>query len=237
MFHSRLFFSFIPLYNHIMEANNTFFSAVKGGSLPQVRMLVEQNPALVNARDGSGVSAVLLAVYYGHPEIADYLNEMGYPLNIFEAAALGRLERVTELVSTDPTLVNAYAPDGFQPLGLASFFGHTEVARYLLARDAEVNSPSRNGQQVMPLHSAAAGGHLEIVKLLVDAGADVNAVQQDSFTPLHAAAENGQIEMIRLLLAHGADPNKTTADGRSAVDFARAGKHGEAVTLLAARGA
>jgi len=60
-----------------------------------------------------------------------------------------------------------------------------------------VNSPSRNAQRVMPLHSAAAGRHLTIMQALLAHGADPNARQADDFTPLHAAAQNGQIEMDR----------------------------------------
>src|SRR6185503_20618238 len=94
-------------------------------------------------------------------------------LNIFEAAASGRRDRVAALVDAQPAIVNAYADDGFQPLGLAAFFGHTGVVEFLLGRGAAVNSPSNNAQNVMPLHSAAAGRHLAIVNLLLDRGADV----------------------------------------------------------------
>ena len=67
-----------------------------------------------------------------------------------------------ELLDEDPSLANAWAEDGFQPLGLASFFGHVEAARLLVERGAEVNSASRNDFKVMPLHSAAATGDPEV---------------------------------------------------------------------------
>src|SRR5439155_4037813 len=53
---------------------------------------------------------------------------------------------------------NAWAEDGFQPLGLASFFGHVDTARVLVEGGADVNSASRNDFKVMPLHSACAAG-------------------------------------------------------------------------------
>src|SRR6266511_4377724 len=101
------------------------------------------------------MSDVLEAIYRGDHEEAERL-AVGRELNVFEAAALGRTERLRELVEDDPSLANAWGEDGFQPLGLASFFGHVEAVGLLLERGAEVNSASRNKMKVMPLHSAAA---------------------------------------------------------------------------------
>lgn len=209
-----------------------FLEQVKGGNLQEVEHLLEQQPGLLHSRTSAGVSAMMLAVYYGSPRIADLLIQRGATLDIFEAAATGRIERVTELLDSDPSLVNAYAPDGFQPLGLASFFGHKPVVDVLLERGALVNSPSRNSQSVQPLHSAVAGGHFEIAKVLLEHGADVNACQSGGFTPLHAAAQNGQLEMLHLLLEHGADPHFQSFDGKTALDFAAQSGHAQAVDLL-----
>jgi len=65
---------------------------------------------------------VLAAVYYNQPAIADRLVEKGAHLNVFESAATGQLPRLRQLVNEKPELVNAFAIDGFQPLGLAAFF-------------------------------------------------------------------------------------------------------------------
>ena len=153
------------------------------------------------------MSDVLQAVYRGDTEEAERL-AAGRELDVFEAAALGRSDRLSELLDGDPSLANAWADDGFQPLGLASFFGHPEAVRLLLDRDAEVNSASRNKMKVMPLHGAAAARdpevRYEIAELLLDAGADPNAVQQDEYTPLMAADQHGDARLRELLVAHGA---------------------------------
>jgi uncharacterized protein len=134
---------------------------------------------------------------------------------VFEASAAGRAERVRELLDQDPSLANAWADDGFQPLGLASFFGHVEAARLLVERGAEVNSASRNDMKVMPLHSAVATGdpdaRYELAKLLLEHGADPNARQQDDYTPLMAAEHHGDERLRRLLIEHGAE---TVRDAR-----------------------
>ncbi len=220
-----------------MDLSSQFLAAVQKGDLEQVTQLLAQQPDLASAHTDSGLSAVLLAAYYGHPGIARLLAGRRSDLDIFEASAVGDLERVKALVSARPGLANAFAPDGFQPLGLASFFGHYEVALFLVERGAEVNSPSRNSQKVMPLHSAAASRSLEIARLLLEHGADPDSRQLDDFTPLHEAAANGQLELVSLLLAHGADVNLSQKPGQTALDFAQKAGHQEVVEYLLQHGA
>jgi ankyrin repeat protein len=154
------------------------------------------------------MSELLQAVYQGDQARAEELLAGNPELDVFEAAGVGRADRLRELLDGDPSLANAWAEDGFQPLGLASFFGHVEAARLLVERGAEVNSASRNDMKVMPLHSAAATGdpdaRFELAKLLLEAGADPNARQQDNYTPLMAAEQHGDERLRELLLGHGA---------------------------------
>ena len=219
-----------------MEYKQEFFAALKAGDRARVEGLLAQNPGLANSKADDGLSAVLVAVYYGKPEMADRLNERGASLDVFEAAATGRLQRLAELVENDPSLVDAYAQDGFQPLGLAAFFGHLEVVEYLLVKGAEVNSASRNQMQVMPLHAAVAREGGEIAKALLEQGAQVNARQQDDFTPLHAAAQNGQVEIAQLLLDFGAEVNARMSNSKTPLALAEEFNHAEVASLLKRRG-
>ena len=154
------------------------------------------------------MSELLQAIYRGDRARADELLAGDPELDVFEAAAVGRTERLRELLDDDPSLANAWAEDGFQPLGLASFFAHVQAAKLLLERGAEVNSASRNDFEVMPLHSAAATGYSEVryelAKLLLEHGADPNARQQDEFTPLMAADQHEDARLRALLVEHGA---------------------------------
>jgi ankyrin repeat protein len=154
------------------------------------------------------MSELMQAIYRGDQARADELLADDPELDVFEATAVGRMDRLRELLDEDPSLANASAPDGFQPLGLASFFGHLDAARLLVERGAEVNSASRNDFKVMPLHSAAATSdpetRYELAKLLLERGADPNALQQDDFTPLMAADQHGDKRLRDLLVEHGA---------------------------------
>jgi ankyrin repeat protein len=153
------------------------------------------------------MSDILQAIYRGDRDEAERLAG-GRELDVFEVSALGRTERLRELLDADPSLANVWADDGFQPLGLASFFGNVEAARLLVERGAEVNSASRNQMKVMPLHSAAATQdqevRYELAELLLEAGADPNARQQDDYTPLMAADQHDDARLRELLVAHGA---------------------------------
>ena len=209
-----------------------FFQMVKSGAIEQVKSALDDDPDLAQARATDSVSGVLLAAYYQQPGIARLLIKYGAPVDLFEACAVGLTQHATEILDQQPDLVNAFAPDGFQPLGLACFFGHLEVVELLLARGAQVAQASHNPMQVMPLHSAVAGRNIEIIHRLLAYRAPVNARQADGFTPLHGAAQNGDVEVIRILLEAGADPQASDADSKTALAFAIQEDHTEAIELL-----
>jgi ankyrin repeat protein len=176
-------------------------------------------------------SAILMAMYTRKPEEAERL-AAGARLNIWEAAALGRDERVAELVREDSGLTNAWSPDGFTPVGLAAFFGHSSTARILLDAGADVGAVARNEMKVQPLHAAAAAKEIEILRLLLERGADPNARQHVGYTALMECARGGRDDMVSLLLAHGADPTLRTDDGKSASDIASESGHTAIVERL-----
>ena len=215
-----------------MDLAREFFEAVKAGDQPQAEALLDREPGLLNARTPEDWSPVLLATYYDEPGIASLLIERGVVLDIFEASAAGQTSRVRDLLYEDQDRVNQFAPDGFQPLGLAAFFGHLDTVVLLLEKGAQVNSASRNSQQVMPLHSAVAARHHEIARRLLEAGADVDAQQRDGFTPLQEAAHNGQIEMAGLILGYGPDTSARNANGKTALALAEEMGHQPMVDFL-----
>lgn len=156
------------------------------------------------------MSALLQALYRGDRATVDELLEGDPKLNVFEAAACGRLDRLRELLDEDSSRANAFGDDGFHPLGLACFFGYLETARLLLDRGADVNALSTNENvQTAAIHaSAVADGEeatrYELVKLALERGADANLPQGGGFRAIDAARQNGDARVEQLLLEHGA---------------------------------
>jgi uncharacterized protein len=171
------------------------------------------------------VSRLMQALYDGMTEEARELAGARSDLDVFEAAAMGDVDRLRELLDMDASAAIAWSEDGFTPLHFAAFFGHPEAAKLLTERGADLEARSTNEQfafDATPLHSAAAAGQREVCKILLDAGADVNAVQHGGYTPLIDAAQNGNLELAKLLLERGADTAARLDDGRSAADLATA---------------
>jgi len=209
-------------------------AAVEAGDATRVRALLEVDPARANARDASGVSAILLSRYRSDRATTDALLAVDPDLDVFEAAALGYADRLGEDLRSDPGRAAALSADGFTALHLAAYFGKAEAARQLLDAGADANAVSANTMLVQPLHSAAAGGHREVCRILLAAGADVNATQRDGYAPIHAAAQHGDDELVELFLSAGADPSMRVADGSTPADLADAAGHPDVASRLRA---
>ena len=193
--------------------------AIQKNDAARVAALLDSDRSLLTAKAGN-TSAMLLALYHGHPEIARLFVDRGVPLSFAEACALGDEGRVRTMLQRDPSLANSFSDDGFPALGLAIYFRQSAVARELIERGADVNAAARNPQKVAPIHGAASIGDRDMVRLLLEHGADPNARQQMGYVALQTAALHGDIEMATMLIDHGADPRAATDDGKTPEDMA-----------------
>jgi ankyrin repeat protein len=191
------------------------------GDVAGLTSLLQQNPNLATAKTSHQVSPLMLACYYKKADVIDVLLKYAGNINLFEAAAAGKFDVLAHLIFNKPESVNLYAPDGFTALGLASYFGQFEAARYLVLKGADVNLPSNNGYNVFPLHSATAGNYTDIARMLVENGAKVNIKQQAGVTPLHSAAQNGNLDLLIMLLENGAQVDIRMEGGKLPADLAR----------------
>ena len=215
-----------------MTTEHEIFDVIRAGDAERLRALLAADPAVAGARNERGHSAVLIAQYRHKHDLVRLLLAAGPTLDVWDAASVGDTARLAQILDQDPSLVNAYSGDGFFPLGLAAFFGHTPAARLLVERGAAVGHAARNPMKVQPLHSAVAGRHFDIVRLLVEAGAPMNAGQQEGWTPLQGAVHNQDLDMVRYLLDHGADPKAQNEAGTSAIGLAADGGSAEMLKLL-----
>jgi uncharacterized protein len=199
-------------------------AAVTTDDAARVAELIAVDPAMAAARDRDGVSVLMLSRYRNDRATTDALLATDPDLDVFEATALGRIDRLREALE-DPWQAKAFSADGFTALHFAAFFGKVEAARTLIAAGASVDVYSTNAMRVQPLHSAAASRSHEVCRLLIASGADVNASQRDGFTPLHAAAQHGDLDLVELFLSAGSDPDAATDAGQTAADIATAAGH------------
>jgi len=220
-----------------MSSADKFFQVIQTRDTAAARRMLAAEPELAGARNEKGQSALLLTAYSGNKELCDVLLACGVPLELHEAAALGRLERVKQLVEEIPAEAKTYSPDGFPVFALAAVFGHLEVAEYLFEKGADVNAAATNGTGYNALTGAAASGHTAIVSWLLANGADPNYRYGNGFSPLLTAAANGHLGIVSILLASGADLHVKTNDGKTALGFAQERGQAEVAEFLRSHGA
>ncbi len=203
------------------------------GDASAIDRLLENNPTLCQDKTSHDISPLLLACYYNKHQIVKVILKHTQSISVFEAAAAGLADVVTELIEEEPSTIDSYSDHGFTILGLAVHFGNTDVVRYLLRKGADTNLSSRNGYAVYPLHTAIGADYEEISKMLVEAGAAVNVAQASGMTPLHLAAQNGNIELLILLLESGAHTNVQNEFGKKPADLAAEKGFKEIADILA----
>lgn len=135
----------------------TIFEAAAVGQTARVHELLLLEPGFVDQWSPDGFTALHLAAFFGHEEIARELLQRG--------AQVGAVSR------------NAL---GVQPINSAAAGGHTGIVRALLDHDADPNAPLEGGFR--PIHAAAQNGNDDLSALLVERGADETAATDDGRT-------------------------------------------------------
>lgn len=216
----------------LVEQTPNFITAIKAGEATKVSALLKAHPSLIRAQDEQGQPIVMVAAYHRQVAIAEQLIEAGAYINALEGAALGRLDLVQAEVAKYPEDIAYVGRDGFTALHLACYFGHAEVAKWLIGQGSDVNAKANNPTQLTPLHAAAACNSTPIVEMLLAGGSDVHALQTGGISAFHTAASRDNVAMMQLLLSYGVDANALTDNGQSALDIATAREKTAAVAFL-----
>lgn len=209
--------------------------AAENASLPMVERLLAAGADATVAQT-SGLTPLMTAARTGNAELVRALLDAGAVVNastvetnstaLMWALAAPHHAIVRLLLSrdADPTIETT---PGFTPLMIAARNGDTEMAEALIAAGVDVNSPSRDGTDVLAYSIAA--GRSAFALFLLDQGADPNS-WMGGVSALHAAAGgvttwlsewtarhgrvgggrlNGRdrLSLVEALLDRGADPN------------------------------
>lgn len=184
----------------------------------------------LNAR-GDGGTPLVIALFWGHREVAEALARYGVvPLNLRVAAGLGQLDLVQSFFEPDGTLKPSagehrgfYRPhSGFpywQPsdsrqeiLDEAFVYAcksdRVEVLGYLITMGANIDGDPYRGTG---LTWAGANGRVRTIDWLLDHGAGIDhrgtfggLSHGGGVTALHLAAGSGRLEAAKLLIERGA---------------------------------
>ncbi|MFC1850210.1 ankyrin repeat domain-containing protein [candidate division CSSED10-310 bacterium] len=126
----------------------------------------------------------------------------------------GSLDKVKVMLQENGSLIHTcragHCSD--QPLHIAAWQDHSDIALLLIETGAEVNAKGDEGRT--PLHYAALFGNVKTAKMLIDSGAELDLKDDSGHTPILLAArgrETANHHIIQLLLEHGAFVDLNTA--------------------------
>ena len=162
--------------------------------IPTVELLSDQKGFDIDARDGVGWTALMMA------------------------ASLKDGDNMVDLLLAKGADVDEKTNNGQTALFFCCSKSNLETARKLIAHNASARVKDKRGQ--MPLHRAAAVGSVPIVKLLLDNRSPVNATDIDGCAALHHAIAEGHGDTALVLLKAGADTDKKDGNGALAIDLA-----------------
>lgn len=201
--------------------NQRLLDGATQGDLAAVQQALADGADIDTAIEGGdydGCSALIMALMRRRFDIAAYLIDQGADVNYKRPAR--------------------HTPDrtrGQTPLWWTASHGHMALARTLIDKGADVNTPDHHGGT--PLTQAASSGHLEMVLFLVEMGADIDAQIYDGRTALNLAVTNGRTRVAKYLLSLERDPNRAGSSGHTPLMVAAENNWHDLAQLLIEQGA
>lgn len=218
-------------YREWIITDMEFVDWVMNGQYREVETALKSDPSLAGT-SADGVSAILLALFQRHDQVAHLIRSYRSRVDLCEVAALGEIETIHGLQEVNQLNMHADSANGLSPLALACYFGHAQVALMLIDAGADVNEPASGATITYPLHAALGNGFVELARMLVALGADPNLRGADGWSALHYATDLGDAQLVEDLLKAGADPTLRDDQGFTAAELGNAVGHHDAAGIL-----
>lgn len=159
------------------EQPRLLLKAAGAGDLEKVTAMLDEDPALVRARDADGSTALHYAAWHGHREVVELLLARGADLDAkntrYENPPITMAWENGKSAMVDFLLSKGAAVNIVQ----AATFGKAHLVRGFLKTDPSlVNLYYRWGT---PLHAAVLWGHKEVVQVLLESGADLSLANRN----------------------------------------------------------
>jgi ankyrin repeat protein len=226
-------------------AEDDFLKAVNSGDIATVKSMLAHDPALANAKNAKGTSAVISALFINKGEgfLDPAKNEMLQAIlahkphfDIFETAALGTASQLDAMLM-DADAANRRNHFGWTLLHMSAFGGNVATTELLLKKGAAIDARAGSMFRNTPLQTALLSNQYATAKILLEHGADALVRQSKGFTPMHEGALSGRIDILQLLLDHGAEINSVADNGQTPLAEAIRGKHDDVVAWMKTKGA
>jgi ankyrin repeat protein len=231
---------------YLQKYPDVFITAVRGGSLQDVKFLLE-NGADVNAQGHETNGYPLEAAIYRCSKSlvsmllekgADVNTQVGHYGNVLQATlAFGDYcgEEIISMLLNKGTDINAQGGYYGNALQAAACVKNKAVVSMLLEKGADINA--QGGYYGNALQAAACFENKAVVSMLLEKGADINAQGGLYGNALQAAAESGNKAVVSMLLEKGADVNAQGGYYGNALRAAVCCGKGAVVSMLLENGA
>lgn len=183
---------------------------------------------------------LMLAAWYGHGEIVDYLIEAGADVTakdstnntgLHHAAWEGALGPITSILSQEPGMLDWRNDNQETAFLLTSRKGQVETAEFLLEHGA--NLVARDSGEGTILHLAAWYGHLEMVKKILTLRPQfLEDRDKTNRTAFFRACWEGHVDVVGYLMEQGTDVLVKAQGGETALQAATAEGHLDVVQKL-----
>lgn len=224
--------------------------AVIAGDLNKVQALIDADLTLLESKDNSGNTLLIIACQTRQVSVANYLIDKGANVNAKTNIGgtplfyLGRdMDKYLDLVQH---LIDKGAEVNVKLLlnrNWTLFFqtvkqGNLKAAKLLIDHGADINVKDTEGTplQMVIYNLDPNCRNIEMAKLLIESGAKLQEFSYGN-TELHMVAMKGCTDLVPLLVKHGANVNAVNIYGHTPLYYATIHGHRKAADALIAEGA